>query len=205
MTDASLRPWANERGFTLIEMIVVVAIIAIIAAFALPSITSYFQVSIETASRELSSTVKETYEATVMTGKVHRLAYDLKNGQYWAEVGPDTILLDTKASKEAEERRRRFAHDEKPPPSPFALDASVTRKKRSLPTGIVFEDVVTQQAEDPVTDGTTYTHIFPHGVTEQTIIHLKDKSNHRFSLVISPIVGRSDLYERYVTRQELTK
>jgi hypothetical protein len=119
------------------------------------------------------------------------------------ESGPTTLLLDTAESRELEERRRRFSKDEAPPPSPFALDKTVTRSKITLPRGVEFEDVITQQTEEPIIEGTAYTHFFPHGFTEQTIVHLKDKENHHYSLVISPLVGRTDLYQHYVTAKEI--
>src|SRR4051812_45420833 len=89
-----------RRGFTLIELIVVVAIISLIAVVALPSVNSYFQVSLETAAREMGATVKETYNSSVITGLVHRMAFDLKENKYWVEIGPPTALLDTKETQQ---------------------------------------------------------------------------------------------------------
>ncbi|MCM2324122.1 MAG: hypothetical protein NDJ90_12750, partial [Oligoflexia bacterium] len=162
---------------------------------------------INSATRELASLTKETYNSALVTGKVHRLVYDLKNGQYWVESGPSNLLLETEASLEKEERRKRLStktsEEQARPASAFALEKSITRKKLSLPTGVKFEDIVTQQSPDPVTEGTAYTHFFPHGLTEQTIIHLADQGKHRYSLAISPLIGRTDLYERYATAAEI--
>src|SRR4051812_8607336 len=72
----------SEAGFTLIEMMVVVAIMAMMGALVLPSVSSFFQVSLGSTARELASTVKETYNATVITGQVHRLVYDFKENSY---------------------------------------------------------------------------------------------------------------------------
>src|SRR4051812_30840282 len=98
-----------ENGFTLIEMIVVIALIGMITIIAIPQINSYTKISLSSTSREMASTVKETYNGAVMLGKVHRLVYDFKSGQYWAERGPATVLLDTNESKEREETRKKFA------------------------------------------------------------------------------------------------
>lgn len=196
----------TRGGFSLIEMLVVVALIALVTTFALPSVTSYFQVSLTTATREIAGTVKETFNSTVVTGKVHRLVYDIRKSQYWVESGPANTLLDTQETREKEERRKKFAslsEQEKEPPSAFHLEKTVTRKKVSLPRGVTFEDIFTQQGTEPITDGTVYTHFFPHGVTEETVIHLTDQSKHRVSLVISPLIGQTDLYEKYVTAKEV--
>jgi hypothetical protein len=110
--------------------------------------------------------------------------------------------MDTAESKEREARRRKLTKEDEAPKSEFALDRSVTRSKQSLPRGVTFEDVSTQASADPIAEGIAYTHIFPHGLAEQTLIHLTDDSRKRISLVISPLVGRTDLYERYITPDE---
>jgi hypothetical protein len=181
---------------------VVVAIIAMFSVFALPSITSYFRVSLNSATREMATTIKEAYNSTVITGKVHRIVYDLKNSEYWVEIGPATVNLDTKESKEREDHQNRFRKPDKKVESPFSLDKSVTRKKVPLPMGVTFEDIISQQSDQPVTEGTTYTHFFPQGFTEQTLIHLTDESKHHITLAISPLVGRTDMFERYVDKAE---
>lgn len=199
----------RSSGFTLIELMVVVALIALISVMALPSISSYFQVSLNSSTRELAATIREAYNATLITGELHRVAYDLKKGEYWVEKGPNTAVLETKESREREERRKRLrfgdkaANENKPS---FSMDKSVTNKKKALPRGVTFEDVVTEQNREPQTaetTGTAYTHIFPNGLTEQTIVHLADTSQHHSSLSITPLLGRSDVYDRYMKPEEV--
>ena len=72
----------------MIEMMVVLAIIALMAVIAVPSVSSYFSVSLSSTAREIAGTVKETYNATVITGQVHRIVYDIKENSYWVEAGP---------------------------------------------------------------------------------------------------------------------
>lgn len=198
----------RESGFTLIEMMVVMAIIALMAALAVPSVSNFFQVSLSSTAREMAGVVKETYNSTVVTGQVHRLVYDFKTQSYWVESAMGSVLLDTDESRKRAERKSRFATEkekeeaEKQRSSQFMMAKSVTRKKVALPTGVTFEDVQTQQSEEPITEGKAYTHFFPHGMIEQTVVHLMDTSKHHVSLVLNPIVGKTDMYERYVNEKE---
>ncbi len=188
----------KSRGFSLIELMVVVAIIGLFTAVALPKLTSFFRVSLESATRDLASIIKETYNATMVTGKVHRLVFDLTKNEYWVESSPNAFLLNTSESREKIERRKRRDRHYEEAPSGFNLERLITRKKKSLPMGVSIEDIVTQQGDEPVTTGTAYSHFFPYGITERTIVHLKDQSEHQFSLVIAPTIGSTDLYMRYV-------
>jgi Tfp pilus assembly protein FimT len=183
-------------------MLVVIGLIALVTMFIIPGVSNFFKVSLDSATRELASVVKDTYNSAVMTGRVHRLAYDLKEHTFWAESGPNALLLDTAESKAQDERRRRYGKKEEERAPGFSLDKTVTRKKITLPRGVEFEDVVTGQAKEPITEGMAYTHFFPHGLTEQTVIHLKDTSDHHITLVIPALLGRTRVLERYVRAEE---
>jgi prepilin-type N-terminal cleavage/methylation domain-containing protein len=193
------------QGFTLVELLVVIALIGLVTLVSLPTVSSMFQVSLGAASRELATTIKEAYNSSMITGKVHRVAYDLKEHQYWVESGPTTTLLDTEATREKEERRKKFKTSidaGEAPSSPFAIDKSVTRSKKSLPRGVEFEDVLSERGKEPVAEGTAYTHIFPSGITERTLIHLKDTQKHQLSLVIETITGKTRMLNGHLSERE---
>ena len=194
----------KSSGFTLIELLVVVAIIVLISMVAMPTVSSYFQLSLNSATREMATLIKEAYNSANITGNVHRMAYDLKENTYWVEMGPRDALLDTKESTEKENRHKRlFSLGETKKDSGFSQEKTISRKKSSLPRGVIYEDVITQQSKDPRTEGIVYTHFFPNTLTEQTLIHLKDQSDHHASLIITPLLGMSDLYDRYVKGTEV--
>lgn len=199
--------WTEDsRGFTLIEMLVVLGIIILISLVAMPTVSSYFQVSLNSATRDLATNTKEAYNSTLISGRVHRIVYDLKDNSFWVESGPSDVLLDTKETKEKEEKRKRFMRSSKEaekPSSQFNMEKAITRKKINLPRGVEYQDVLTQQSPNPILEGKAYTHFFPHGVTEQTIIHLKDQNKHEASLVISALNGMTDVYDRYVKGEEV--
>ncbi len=196
----------NDTGFTLVELLVVVALMAAIGTMAIPSLSSVFKLSLGSTTRELATTVRHAYNAALMTKKVHRLVFDLKERQYWVEVGPNQLLMETEESRAKAERLRKFsskdAQEKKDNGPTFSLASYVTRKKNTLARGVEIEDVTTEQSKDPITSGLAFTHFFPHGIIEQTVIHLKDTSNHQATLVIAPIVGRTKVIERFVPTKE---
>ncbi len=190
----------------MVELLVVIALIGVISLFALPNVSSYFKVSLNSAARELASVVRDSFNASAMTGRVYRIVYDLENRNYWVETATEAnVLLDTEQSRERDRRRKMFSRigSEKEEKPPFKLDPLVTRRKVTLPRGVTFADILTEQSPEPITSGIAYTHFFPHGFTEQTLIHLKDTSDHQITLSVTPVLGRTRLIERYVTKEEL--
>mgnify|MGYP007079515845 CR=1 FL=1 len=124
---------------------------------------------------------------------------------FWVETGPNTVLLDTPETLEKEESRSRFSGDQKKPSSVFKIDTSINKKKLPLPDGVTFKGVITQQAEEPVDTGVAYTHFFPHGVSEQTIIYLVDEADHGVTLVVKPINGKTRLFNEIKKKDEIFK
>jgi hypothetical protein len=185
-----------------------VALMALIGTMAIPSISNIFKISLGSTSRDLATTVRHAYNAALMTKKVHRLVFDLKENQYWVEVGPQNLLMDTEETRAKAERARRFMtskdreEEEKKDAPSWQLAGYVTRKHKDLPRGVTYEDVMTEQSKEPITEKVAYTHFFPHGIIEQTVIHLKDTSNHRATLIVAPLVGRTKVIERYVDAKE---
>lgn len=203
-TAGALTPALSSEGFTMTEMLVVICIIVLISTLAMPTVGSYFKLSLNSATRELATTIKEAYNGCIISGRVYRVVYDIKEKTFWVESGAADSTVDTKESKEKAERRKRFSSSQSTvPTSEFKLEPSVTRKKVQLPAGVEYEDIFTQQSSDPISEGIAYTHFFPHGVTEQTLIHLKDQTNHHVSLSISPVIGMTDVYDRYVNAKEI--
>lgn len=78
----------REKGFSLLELLIVLGMIGAIAGAILPnlSLTSGSQISL--ALREFSLTLRNTYDSAILEGRIHRVVIQVKKGIYWAEQAP---------------------------------------------------------------------------------------------------------------------
>lgn len=189
----------------MIELLVVVALIAVISLLVIPGISSYFRLSMNSAIRQMATTIREAYHSTSVTGNIHRVVYDLAKNEFWVESGPPTVLLDTSETLEKEKNRSRWktsSEEENTQKSEFQMDETITKDRIKLPDGVEFTDIMSGPLTEPITEGRAYTHFFPHGLSEQTVIHLTDTSEHKVSLIISPTLGKTRLVSSHITLED---
>jgi len=75
-TDAPA--WRGARGFTLIETMVTLVILVLAAAVVVPAISKTSLGELRSTCAKVAGTVRATYDQAALTGKSHRLAFDLK-------------------------------------------------------------------------------------------------------------------------------
>ena len=132
----------NAAGFSLIELMIVIGILGLVGLIAIPSISNTFRFSVQSTGREIATLIKDAGNSAQITGKVHRVVYDLKNQQYWVESTPETTLLKSDESMEMEKKKSKgfFSKDdeeEKKKNGGFRQENLLTKKKRTLAVGVV--------------------------------------------------------------------
>lgn len=164
------------RGFTFLEITVVLFIMGLLLLLIYPKIQTLTENSLQSASRRLVGTIQYLYHEAMATRQVRRLTYDLNGGAYQVQV---TNSL-----------------GEWGPP------ASMAKEWVKLPHGVAFQDVVTLH-QGKVTEGEAFTQFFPAGLVEKTMIHLTDQDQHVFTLDINPLTGRVKVYDGYIEVKEV--
>ncbi|MBM3381378.1 MAG: type II secretion system protein [Betaproteobacteria bacterium] len=82
------RRCSRQAGFTLLEIILVLGIFGSVAAVILPNIGLTIGSRMSMALRELSGTLRATYDNAVLSGRINRLVLNLKTSEYWVEAAP---------------------------------------------------------------------------------------------------------------------
>ncbi len=89
-----MRTKSGQKGFTLVEVIVVVALIGILAAIAVPSFLSWLpNMRLKAATRDLYSNMQKIRMEAIKTNNRMAIVFDTANNQYLlcSDAGADTL------------------------------------------------------------------------------------------------------------------
>ena len=163
-------------GFTLLEIMIVLAIIGAILAIAIPKFGSVFETNMKSAIRRLTGTVKFCFHEAIIKQSVLRLNLDPVTGEYWP-----TILVMTGDGT----GQFMGADDE-------------LIKRAQLPGGIRFMDIVTPHDTFKKEEDAAFITFYPTGYVERTVIHLIDDEGRRYTLVLQPLTADVEILDGYV-------
>lgn len=169
-----MKPNRSKRGFTLLEMLVVMLIIALIMGIALPRFGALLGSQIKSDARSLVGTIEFAFFLANSQKKPVRINYDIKSGKYW---------LDMLQIIDEEKNVGEFVN--------------FTDKKKQLSSGVKFVDIFVAHS-GKVDEGVVFTLCTPQGYCEPTTIHLRDESGHDFTLRLKPLLGEVAVYKGYI-------
>lgn len=156
----------RPAGFTLVELALVLFLIAAFTGLVLPLTTGLGENRLRLETRRLAGTVKELFNEASLSGRQHRLTFDLAAGSYRASV--------------MEPVGERF--EEQP-----------VGKERRLGKGVRFRDVDVAGRESSGT-GTVTATVYPVGWMDEIVIRLEQEGE-IFTLRVSPLTGITEVYE----------
>lgn len=174
-------------GFTLIEVLLVLAIIAMVMAVGLPAISRVTIFRLNSTARQFSGLVKTIRNDAILLNQAHRLAFNLEKKTYWVEAQTRGGLLN--------EVQPQAQKGKEAPPSVFTMADKYSKEPRSMPGGVEVSGVY-KEKEGQRTDGVVYLHFFPNGINDAGIIYLQKEASPEttISLLVRPTSGRVDMY-----------
>ena len=156
----------RNRGFTLLEMMVVIIIIGTIAAIAVPRMNDIFEVNLKSSIRRMIGMIQFAFNESVIKQTPLRLNFSPETGEYWLSA-----MLSSGDTGQ------------------FVEYVTDVVKPQQLPEGVLINDVVTPHDSEKRTDGDDiFIGFFPTGFVERGVIHLSSRDGRQFTLVIEPNV-----------------
>ena len=204
-------PPRTNRGFTLIEVILVIAIIAVVvtgATFGLGAIT---RTRLRSSAFKVTSAARFAYNRSLTQGTTTRLRFDFEKNTMAVEETDTPVTLATEEQLESNAgqavdpwdlARSRLERPLTPvrPSSPFQPITNPSGKvlerytAQPIGDGISIHALITPHETDDRTDGEGSVYFFPGGLTEHAVIQLTDSSDTVYSVEIHPLTGNARIH-----------
>ncbi len=108
-----VRPNFNNKGFTLLEIILVLALIGAIAGVILPNLHVTFESQMSVSIKNLSGQIRAAYDNAIFSGRLQRMVVNIKTSEYWVEQAPSNfkgrppLFTDVKSEVNIDENNRK--------------------------------------------------------------------------------------------------
>jgi prepilin-type N-terminal cleavage/methylation domain-containing protein len=194
----------DSTGFTLIEIMVVIALIAIVMGFALPNLGIISSHNLKSAALTIAGMIRATYDRAAIKNRQYRLVFDFTENKnsVWAEyLVPEESEGTTDEEKKSEEEPVKSEKESTEKvviaKGSYEVDDSELLEKYSLPRGVKLAGLESMHTGGEVKEGKDFILFLPNGFVEKSHIHLQGSGDTVFSLEISPLTGNTRVHEEY--------
>lgn len=164
---------ARERGFTLIELSLVLLILGIILSFAVPRLLDLGAARLDASARRLGGTISYLHDEASLRGTTYRLRMDLDRATYAVETRMPAGSRETDTEK-------TFQDVWDPLVKPTVLPDEVFFDRVELPTGTHGS-------------GTTHISFVPEGELGDFTIRLASDDGRALDLAVDGLTGRVEI------------
>jgi general secretion pathway protein H len=186
-----------QRGFTLVELLIVVSVIALLAGLAAPALGSLTGADARKAAGELAGAMRALFDTAALRHQTCRIALDLDARAWWAECaeGASAVARDERDQQYDEDLARRFPDEHDPAArrllaqTKFGAFSDRLVQRRDLPGRTKFGKVVVEGRREAET-GTSYVYFFAGGQAQRAFVPVVDGSN-LYTIVVEPFTGRA--------------
>jgi general secretion pathway protein H len=193
---------ARKEGFTLVELMIVLAVVALLSAAVVPTVKTITGANARQAAGELSGAARYLFDTAALRRQTCRLVLDLDERSWWAECTKDRVFQAREAISAADAAREDESLAER---FPDDRDAEKRRllgkakwgafedrlaKKRGLPGSAAFVDAWAEHQREPVSKGKAFVYFYPQGRAEEARIPIADGST-VYSVVLPAFTGRA--------------
>jgi prepilin-type N-terminal cleavage/methylation domain-containing protein len=194
----------GNSGFTLLEILMVIALLGLLMSFAMPKLDRITRANVRTGVRRLGSLVKFCYDQAILTGKLHRIYFDLgdvktKRKQDWKlEMALGDVLPEEQIKEEltGSSSSSSSSSSDAPVVQPFV--AAAEAKKHYLPKGIKIVQVRSWRLGEnkAIDSGSIAVYCFPNGFVDDATIYLQEDNKPKstlFNIKTRSLTGRVDI------------
>lgn len=191
-TGNSVKNTNLQKGFTLLEVLLVVALMAALASAVLPDTGSIMRVGVQSSVRRFAALVRFGYDQAILTGKVHRIILDLDDPQSWyIEAGdPGALPIDVTRQGLLSEGMRE---NDRVVVEPGFKKLEGTKLEK-IPTGVRILDVESWRiGRSPASKGKVSIYMFPGGFVDNAKVTLAEAGKEdlqKFKIEVQGLTGR---------------
>lgn len=186
--DLTATSRATNRGFSLLEVLIVIGLIAVVSTLGVSSLTSAFRAGKDGAPRKVALTLREARDRALLRDLLVRMRVDLDKQEYWFEEAPSSYLL-PKPDERGLSEREREARD-KTEAGAFRESKELSPGKQSLPKGLVISEITSPRAKIPFREGTVDIFFYSSGAADGATIVFTDEEGPQQILTINPLTGQ---------------
>ena len=216
-----------KRGFTLLEILVVLVLLSLLIAVAVPALGALSGVHLRSQTGLLTGAIRDTYARTALQGRSSRMVMDFDKNAWWIEEADavarlhstklgvdkdgkgkldpvDERLEDIDANTDDEEDRTKL---ELLGPPPFKPVEGEDGQPHPLPADVRFKSIWAEHLDDKLQGGQVALYFFPGGFTEEALITLTDddQGERTLTLVVSSLTGEVDVVDEEPRVPELVE